>query len=437
MATPPANLHDLAPPPRTLSRPLALRVWLHGAVVAGVVGVGLASLGFLFVLRYAEVPAEWRLWRERREARGWVTSVQKHETRDRKQGRQVTSRYTYVFDLPNGQRVSGTSSNSGSPIYQARGKRRLDDLNRPADVTIEYHPSHPEANRLKGTHADRGELTVLLGLILPALALALTGHGLRLAWIERRLLRHGAYSEGYVQQCRLRSQASGGKVQAGDFGFSWKSSTSGFVPIAEFRDWQWQLQREAIEKAQAMDRSRLAKGCGMLLAILFAFACGGAFGGLLLALALFGILAYLGMVGNGQEVTPMVVAGVVGWLLGGSLVLWWMIRESKKSIADERLTERPKSFDQVDCQVTFVLEDGESTGEIRRTVRLEGTEADEQPHPLLYDPAKPTRALLASELTVPVTVEQGEWHYAHGWPLVRVAWIVLGLALPVVGWFLI
>ncbi len=435
----PDNLDQLAPPPRALPRPLAARVWLRGAVVAGLVGVGLASVGFLYALRHAPLPGDWHLFWERREAPGWLTGVQRHEHHEPKKGRQVSFTYSYVFQLPDGRRLSGSSGNSNQQLFFAPKRKRLDDLNRPADLTVEYHPRHLDANRIKGTRAQSGGPFVLFGLFLPALTLALTAAGLWSARTEYRLLRHGVYSEGCVQQCRLPSQGSRGSAQVSGFSLSWSSAREGYQPIAEFRDAVWSQHQEAVEKARQMHAKPLARGCGFALGCAFAFPVGGAFGAFALALPTFLVLLGLGLVGNGREVAPVLIAGGVGWLLGAGLLLRWMVRKQRERIADERLRERPAQFDRVDCLLTFWLDDGASAGETQRTLRLEGSEADEEtPHPLLYDPGKPSRTLLLRELSVPLAVgEDGQWRYARGWPVVRLALIALALPLPAAAWFLV
>jgi hypothetical protein len=434
----PENLDQLAPPPRAPPRPLAARVWLHGALVAGLAGVGLASVGFLYALRHSPLPGEWHLLWQRREAPGWLTGVRRHEHKDRKGALQVSFTYSYVFELPDGRRLSGSSS-SGQQLYFAPKRKRLDDLNRPPDMAVEYHPRHLEANRLKGTRSDSGGPFVLFGLVLPALTLGLTAVGLRLAWTEHRLLRHGVLADGFVQQCRLPQQSSGGKVRVSGFSLSWSAPEEGYEPIAEFREGVWGQHKQAVESARQMDRQPVARGCGFALAFVFAFALGGTFGAFALALPTILVVFALGLANDGRGIAAFLIAGGAGWLLGTALVLRWMIRKHPERLSDEHLQERPAQFDRVDCLLTFYLEDGESVGETKRALRLEGDEQDEEtPHPLLYDPKKPSRTLLLREVSVPVTVgDDGQWRYARGWPFVRLALVALALPLPAVAWFFI
>lgn len=435
----PENLDRLAAPPRALPRPLAVRVWLPGALVAGLVGVGAASAGLLYALRHSPLPGEWHLLWQRREAPGWLTGVRRQEHKDRRGGRQVSFTYSYVFQLPDGRRVSGSSGNSGQPLYALPKGKRPDDRNRPPDVTVEYHPRHLEANRLKGTRSDSGGPFVLFGLVFPVLTLGLTAVGVRLAWTEHRLLRHGALAEGFVQRCRLPQQSSGGKLRVSGLSLSWSGPEEGYEPIAEFREGVWARHQEAVERARLMDRKPVARGCGFALAFVFALALGGTFGAFALVLPTILAVFALGLANDGRGVAAGLAAGAVGGLLGTALVLRWMIRKHRERLSDEHLQRRPASFDRVDCLLAFTLEDGESVGETKRTLRLEGDEQDEEtPYPLLYDPQKPARTLLLSELSVPLSVgPDGQWNYAGGSPVARLALAALAAVLPAAAWFLV
>lgn len=425
------EIDQLAAPPRPLPGPVAARVWLNGVLFVGLVAVCLSSVGLMYALRNSPLPGDWHLFWERREVPGWLTGVKRHEHRDRKKGTQVSYTYHFEFQLPDGRKMHGASDSKGQQKYH------LGPRNKPAPVTVEYSPRHPEASRLKGTSSQSGGPFILFGLLLPAGSLALTAFGLWSARLESRLLRHGLGSEGFIQFCRPPATRSGGKASGGGVNVSWSTTSQpDFQSLDDFRESARQRHRAAIENARAMAERPVMRGIGMGCGVVFALLFG-AWGAFALAIPAVVVLIALDLMAGDAVFIPVVLAGL-GWLLGGILTFRWMRRKHQEQIADENLDARPAAFDRVECLIRFYLEDGESVGEIRRTMALSGDEADEEARPLLYDPEKPSRALLVSELTLPLALdEEGQWHWEGGWPMVRGALVLVALVVAVIGYFLV
>jgi hypothetical protein len=305
-------------------------------------------------------------------------------------------------------------------------------------VTVEYDPRHVEANRLKGTRSSSGGPFVVFGLVLPGLGGLITAAGLWSGWKASRLMRRGLPSAGYVQTCRLPARRSRGSAHAGGTTVTWSSSASQpEMPVAEFREQIWAQQRAALATARKVRENPVARGCGWTLAFLFAVAFGGGVTAALLATAAAIVLPALDVPAE-TVLHAALGLGCAGLLLGTFLVMRWIIRKERQRQAAESPDARPPAFDQVECTLSFWLADGESTGQTQRTLRLTGDEEDEQPRPLLYDPTRPARTLLVSEIGLPLQIDdEGQWLYAGAWPVLRLALMVLALGVPVVAWFLV
>jgi hypothetical protein len=281
MSAQPPELGRLAGPPRPLPAALAARVRLNTLFVVGVAWLGLSGLGLIAALRHSPLPGEWYLLWDRREAPGWLQGVQKHQSQGKQGAANISFTYRYNFQLPDGRHLTGESS-SGSELFRPP---RRPKPGRPPDVTVEYHPRHVEANRIKGTRSASGGAFIVFGLLVPAVGLVLTALGLWSGWRENRLLRHGLPSDGYIQTCRLPSKSSRGRAAAGGMTVTWSSSGGEpEQPLDEFRDRIWAEHRAALDTARRVRENRIARGCGWTLAFAFALFFGGGMGAVVLGL---------------------------------------------------------------------------------------------------------------------------------------------------------
>ncbi len=431
----PLQLDRLAEPPRRLPAALAARLRLNGWFFGGMVWLALSTVGLIWALRHAELPGEWYLFWDRREAPGWLLSVREHKHKDKQNIEQVSYSYRYEFQHPDGRRLTGESE-SKSRLFNAP---RRPNPKGPPDVKVEYHPKHVEANRLKGTRASSGGPFILFGLLLPGIGLFLTGVGLWSGWKTSRLLRLGLASAGTIQTCKLPAKRSRGSVQVGGTKATCSSSSNEpGLPLVEFREQIWAQQREALAMARKMQENRLARGCGWTLAFLFALFFGGGITAMFLVFAVIVIMsAYLDLPPG--KIFPVALSlGIAGELLGTFLAMRWIIRKERQRLSPEADNARPSAFNLVECTLSFRLANGKSTRRTQRTLRLTGDHEDEQPHPLLYDPRRPERTLLVSEIGLPLQVnDQGQICYAASWPVWRLALVVLALSVPIAGWFFV
>jgi hypothetical protein len=385
----------------------------------------------VYALRHAPLPGEWHLFWDRREAPGVVTRFDRREQQDRKKGLQISHTYHYTFQLPDGRQVQGQSTSDGAqpvvnmPRLAGKGQR----VARPVAVTVEYHPRHVEANRVKGTRCDSGGPFVLFGLLLPAASLALLGFGLWAARTEVRLLRKGEPALAYINACRLPSR-KGGRAQVGGVSMDWSGPANAYQPLADFLASVRQEHQAALDWARGTQQSKFVAGC----AAVFAFWFAGTFGLVLSGLvAAFWLVPMLGF-GPNDPRPVFVTAGVVGLLCGGVAALWAR-RRYRASAAAVPVGGRSPALDRVECQLAFYLADGETVGETTRTLRLADGPEDEEPRVLLYDPARPSRTLLYDELTAATKVdEQGAWACDRPWPLGRAVLVAAALPLPLLAW---
>jgi hypothetical protein len=100
MSSEPLPLDRLAEPPRPLPSALAARLRLNGAFFVGVVWLALSAVGLIWAVRYAPLPGEWYLLWDRREAPGWLLSVQEHQHQDKQHGVHISYSYHYERCMP-------------------------------------------------------------------------------------------------------------------------------------------------------------------------------------------------------------------------------------------------------------------------------------------------------------------------------------------------
>src|SRR5262249_12713509 len=110
-------------------------------------------------------------------------------------------RHDYEFRLPDGTLLRGHSYSAGHRYVSVPTVPGDPDPQRWSRVTIEYDPSHPETNRIKGTQTHSVSHWVGCMLIFPAGALLAVAIGLIGGWCRIRLLRNGELAQATIKGC--------------------------------------------------------------------------------------------------------------------------------------------------------------------------------------------------------------------------------------------
>jgi hypothetical protein len=180
----PPPIH-LSPPPRAVPATLTIRV---------VLGSVLSQIGWIFVL--VGLPVVWafdpggaltsavRFNGELATAEGIVsgwreTSMSINEVR--------VFETLYDFDLPDGQRLSGASYQTGGYVDQSQR------------VTVEYPAGDPSISRIQGMRTSAGGLTVAFVLIFPLVGFVLAVVGMQKGLKARRLMSTGRLALGTLK----------------------------------------------------------------------------------------------------------------------------------------------------------------------------------------------------------------------------------------------
>jgi hypothetical protein len=405
---------DLTPPPRSVPFPL----WCH--LLAGPVtlaGSGVFAFGMLFAIIFVpatDVVGTWRLSQRRQEAPGWLEAVEAtnfHEGGD--DGDSGTPIYGcgYSFRLPDGTMLRGRSYTLGQqfqlpPAAPGGPAPRL-------AVTVEYDPQHPETNRIQGTRTSPYGPWALFVVVFPTVGLLIALGGLAVGRRRGRLLRDGEAVAARITTCRFGAGEDGADL-----------------PVAAYKQQMGDLRRQfgghpivQLANAFLVGWSVLATAF-LVLGTLFCVA--------MLVLVLF--------------VLPMPVRerGLFAMAITGFLVLWvtmglfmarsgWLAVRAARGGGAGSQPQKP-----VRCAFEFRLPDGEVV-QARAPGRLTDLPGDEPPQPALYDPARPSRALLLSGLSPGVRVgPYGGWETTAGPEAVlRLLVALLLLAGPVAVWALL
>lgn len=392
---------------------------MWGAVLFGVGSLLLAP--FLFVGHPA---GNWRLDRERQETLGRLESLQRTGSKG------DVYRYVYSFRTPDGAQIRGASYAEG-PVPPG------------PEVIVEYSPKEPGLNRLKGTRTTeypRGVEFIWFALVLVPLAPGgfLLLRGLARGRRQIRLLRQADLAEATVIACRFTFDRS-----------------SPALPVAEFRErWQEQWTRIVVGKSMGLVSGLI--GC-IMLPIILATILGS-------VAALFSLIMVIffdwpasingRLVTDKTESVPYLLKFFAAWTFGGVAGIF-LIRFLSLSIKGRMVTRRlremaaavpasvplPEKDVRLEVEMTFEFRTPDSEVVRARDVAvLSGSLGDEARELVLYDPARPKRAVLLDGLSVPVRLMgDGKWGDLPGLaPRIRMGVLALSLALgvPLIGWML-
>jgi Protein of unknown function (DUF3592) len=393
---------DLAPAPR----PLPFRLWCHllaGPVTLG--GSALFAFGMVFALIFAPATdpvGTWRLAQRRQEAPGWVqaaTETRFHEGGGEDEEGVPIYRYDYTFTLPEGTPINGSSYTVGQQFQVPPA----------VPVTVEYDPQHPDTNRIRGTRTSPYPPGALLVVLFPAVGLVIALAGLVSGRRRARLLRDGECVPATITACQFG---------VGDSGT--------YLPVSEYKH-RWACLRHRFGDHPLVPFAGVFLRVWTLMATVF-----------LVVGTIFCVVA-LGFV----LVVPMPAQERSLFALGslGFLILWgtvgvYMVRAGWRGCwATSGGGGEPAGRDPVRCEFEFRLPDGEVV-RARAPGRLTDGPGAEPPQPALYDPRRPTRALLLSGLWPAGRVGPfGAWETPAGVDAIaRALLVLLLLAGPLVVW---
>jgi hypothetical protein len=401
----PDPFEGLADPPRHVSGRLKLHLVLHPLFVVGCVGIGIVGL-FLPSALALDMPMNPFATPAWSKAEGEFDRVDRRFVdipsgpKGRQRSKQLRYYYQYHFRLSDGRVLAGESY-------------RLKPLNPPprpnSKVSIEYDPTRPEVNRLQGTSVDLPISPALPLLFLLLVAVVMAGCALGFSLPKILLLSRGRPGWAFLTSVKVREG---------------KETTD--VPLDEFKQ---QLRDNLRDVAHQLPYIVVYWMFGSFLGLFAGF---------------FG--AFLGFVAwgywshafgdPGAASSPMIPAAV-GFLVGFGFVILGPLRWRRRRWLDEsRGIGPPRPLPRQDFGYVFETDTGEVI-EGHQVVRLT-TLDDEPPHPMLYNPSKPRRALLLTNLTTAPVVSNGGWDAQIGKGVfVRLALVVASLVVaPLIGlWY--
>jgi hypothetical protein len=410
LAVPPPNAEDLPPPPRLV--PLAL--WCHLLAAPWTLGgAGLFAFGMVFAIIFAgatDPVGLWRLSRRRHQAPGWleaVTPTSFHEGGGDGDSGTPIYRCDYSFALPDGTPMRGRSYTLGQQFQ----------LPPPAPggpapwlrVVVEFDPEHPGTNRIQGTRTSPYTPGALFVLVFPAAGLGATLGGLVAGRRRGRLLRDGEFAQATVTGCAFGA-----------------GEDSTYLPVPEFRNrLAGAGQGFAVNAVLTFSTGYLALWAALATAFLV-------FGTVFCVVALVVILFVFPMPPRERSLFALAFFSfLVLWVTMGS----FMARSGWQAFRAVRRRGELPTPPVVRCAFEFRPPDGEVV-QAKSPGRLAGWSGAEPPQAALYDPARPTRAVLLSGLAPGVRVgPTGAWETSAGLGAVlRVLVILLLLTGPFVAW---
>lgn len=249
-------------------------------------------------------------------------------------------------------------------------------------------------------------------LLLPLVGLLLCGSGVRMAYREHLLLQTGNLGFARIIQCQPNSSKSTCEYEFN--GLTIKTSKKEvltWLPIAQFQTWA-AAQRESTN-------SRLKRWNAIFSSIFATF-----FGALLGYITCF----VVSIVSIGQPLLVVIGSGIVfGGLIGMSLERRFHFFERSNG-KRESTVGASADFTAVKCKLEFSSGDS-SHATIMRKLDLYGCEKDDVPRPLLFLPNCPSRALLFTEMSLPLQEVETHWVVSEEALGVRVGLVCAGLVL--------
>jgi hypothetical protein len=191
---PPARLLDLAPPPRSVSGALRLRLLFGGAL--NVVGWAVVCFGMVFVgvfVGNSELRSARAFSGELRVATGSVQNVEQTAFQENDVSVEAVR---YGFDADGGSFVGTSYTTATAPAVGAR-------------VDVEFVADDPRTSRIKGMRTAPFSAAVVLVWVFPLIGAGLVAFGLRGGRQRLRLLREGQLAYGrLVARERTRTEVN-------------------------------------------------------------------------------------------------------------------------------------------------------------------------------------------------------------------------------------
>ena len=355
----------------------------------------------------------WRLSEPLHEASGWHEGVRStgYEEDD-----QLIYRHDYSFRLPDGTWQRGHSYAPSEQLWFS--PRPVEPgVGRAPDLVVEYTPSQPQNNRIRGTRTSAASPWVFYFMLLFVLSASLA---VLISWgIARskvRLLRHGLLARGAVTTCAYPV-----------------GEDTEDVPVAEYR----RRLEEMAQRAAIHPLAVYARGFLFVWRSLIGVWLLSVFGLLIWGVYFVGKGIINDLLGNvaaqGVKQPPVLesVGFLLVWVAVSSFMLYggrWLLRRSTRRL---RAVGRPGSGDhdlRVDCKFEFRPPAG---GVIRvgGSIPLAALANAEEPQPVFYNPDRPHEAMLLASFSPPLRVtERGDWQPTVGlWPYLRMALVTLAL----------
>ena len=393
-----ATWQRLGPAPRAVPFSVRLQLLASGTATAGasVLGLGLA-LG-LTALLSARPWATLRLARNAQETPGGLIAVEPtHYT----ENDQPVYRCHYVYRTPDGTDRRGTCYTLGKPLTAPRpGAER--DPKQQTPVVVEYDRDHPEISRIKGQRLAPLAHVFALVLLTPlAIGLVITAYGVAVGARRAHLLENGELAQATLISAALASHEEGNHAS---------------VPFEEFR------ARHLASHAAALDAlpehtkqniKRVAVGfmrlwtCGVV--VIFGFGLVTVLGGLVIVLTHpDGAMQVNGRPAERSTALLFLTGFLLVWTIVGSLFIA-AGRRGLRTVAERRPEPVASPVSAIRCTSEFRPPHGEpvlttDSVNFHESLGASGSE------PVLYDPDRPTRAILLRGVSSAFTIsELGEW----------------------------
>jgi hypothetical protein len=276
-------------------------------------------------------------------------------------------------------------------------------------VTVEYDPAHPGTNRIQGTRTSPYTPWVLFVLVFPLAGLGVALGGLMAGRRRGRLLRDGELAPATVTGCAFGA-----------------GEDATYLPLPEYRN-------RMAAAGQGFGMNAVLTFATGYLALWSALATGFLiFGTLFCVVALVVVLFVFPMPPRERILFALAISGfLIIWVTMGS----FMTRTGWQAFRALRLRGQVPVRPPVGCAFEFRTPGGDVV-QAKSSGRLPEDIDPEPPQPVLYDPERPSRALLLSGLAPDVRIGPGgAWESSAGaGALLRLGVVLLLLAGPLVVW---